>query len=91
MPTLTFCKQNRSLQVKEGTELLQISYLDPTVPLTFGCRQGHCGACAIKVKTGEENLSPKTKQEKATLYRLQLDSHRLACQCALKGDVVIDA
>ena len=91
MPTLTFDKQQRSLQVKEGTELLRLPYLDSTVPLKFGCCQGQCGTCAIKVLVGEENLSPKTKQEKETLHRLKLDqSYRLACQCALRGDVVID-
>jgi ferredoxin len=91
MPTLTFCQQNHSLHVKEGTELLRVPYLDSSVPLRFGCCQGQCGTCAIKIVTGEENLSPKTKQEQATLCRLQLESHRLACQCALKGDVIIDA
>jgi ferredoxin len=89
MPILTFCKENRSLHLKEGTELLRIPYLDPTAPLKFGCCQGQCGTCAIQVVEGEENLSPKTKEEKATLSRLGLNSHRLACQCALKGDVVI--
>ena len=90
MPKTTFLLQNRSLQVKEGTDLIRLPYLDTTVPLKFGCCQGQCGACAIKVISGEENLSPKTKQEKATLSRLKLNSHRLAFQCALKGDIVID-
>ena len=91
MPKLTFYKQQRSISIKEGTDLLRIPYLDPTTPLKFGCCQGHCGTCAIKIISGEENLSPRTKQEQATLCRLQLPSHRLACQCALKGDVIIDA
>jgi ferredoxin len=92
MPKLTFHQQNRSLHVKEGTELCRLPYLDSTVPLKFGCRQGQCGTCVIKVIAGEENLSPQTKQEQATLSRLQLhENYRLACQCALKGDVVIDA
>lgn len=92
MPLLTFYKQDRSINVKEGTELLRVPYIDSTVPLKFGCCQGQCGTCAIKVLEGEENLSPKTKQEKETLGRLKLVLHyRLACQCALKGNVVIDA
>jgi ferredoxin len=91
MPKLTFNQQKSSLQIKEGTDLLRVQYIDASVPLKFGCRQGQCGACAIKVISGENNLSPKTKQEQATLERLKLDSQRLACQCAIKGDVVIDA
>lgn len=90
MPTITFCKQKRSLQIKDGTELSRIPYMDANTPLRFGCCQGQCGTCAFKVVTGEENLSPKTKQEQATLCRLGLNSHRLACQCAMKGDVAID-
>lgn len=90
MPNLTFCKQNRSWRLKENTELLRVPHLDASIPLKFGCCQGQCGTCAIKLISGEENLSPKTKQEKETLSRLKLESHRLACQCALRGDVVID-
>jgi ferredoxin len=91
MPKLTFLKQKRTLDLKEGTELLRIPHLDATVPLKFGCCEGRCGTCAVKIVQGEANLSPKTKQECETLGRLQLDFHRLACQCALKGDVIIDA
>lgn len=90
MPLLTFCKLNQSWQLKEYTELARIPYLDPTIPIKFGCCQGECGTCAIKIKSGEQNLSPQTRQEKSTLTRLGLHSHRLACQCALLGDVVID-
>ncbi len=90
MPKITFLKNNQSLQLKEGTDLLKVPRLDASVPLKFGCCQGHCGTCAIRVLCGAENLSPKTRQEAATLDQLGLDSHRLACQCALKGDVIID-
>lgn len=91
MPTLTFARQSQRVQVKEGTELLHLFALYPSLPLKFGCRQGQCGTCAIRIEQGMENLSPKTKEEQATLSRLQLGSERqrLACQCALKGDVTI--
>ena len=92
MPKITFIKQNQVFQVKEGIEMIKIPYFHPLAPLRFGCCQGHCGTCAIKVVEGEENLSPKTKEEQSTLNRLCLNSCRLACQCALiKGDLVIDA
>lgn len=90
MPKISFNQTNTSIQIKEGTELARLPYLDPTTPLKFGCRQGQCGACAIRLISGEENLSPKTKQERETLSRLKLDSSRLACQCAVKGDIIID-
>jgi ferredoxin len=91
MPTLTFLKNNQTYQLKEGTELRRLPHLDATVPLKFGCCEGRCGTCAVKIMKGSDHLSPKTKQEQETLCRLRLDAHRLACQCALKGDVVIDA
>lgn len=88
MPKVT--KDNASIELKKGTELLRIPHLDPAFPLKFGCCQGMCGTCAIKLSKGKEHLSPPTKQELETLRRLRLESHRLACQCALLGDVVIE-
>ncbi|GIW78241.1 MAG: hypothetical protein KatS3mg105_0048 [Gemmatales bacterium] len=60
------------------------------------CRgQGLCGTCAILVKEGMENLSPKTFIEKAKL-KLMLsaigheDEIRLACQVQVHGDCTIE-
>ncbi|MFI0435254.1 MAG: 2Fe-2S iron-sulfur cluster-binding protein [Parachlamydiaceae bacterium] len=91
MPQVLFNQHNRILQVKEGTDFLHLSYLDNTLPLKFGCRKGGCGSCAIRILSGEANLSRQTKEERATVHRLKIDpDKRLACQCAIKGDVVID-
>lgn len=90
MAKLTFLKQKRTIHLKEGTELLRVPHIDASVPLKFGCCKGDCGTCAIKIIAGEENFSPKTQREQATLRRLRLQGQRLACQCALKGDAVID-
>lgn len=91
MPIITFLKEKKSIKVKEGTDLVRLPYLNATLPIKFGCCQGECGTCAIHVIEGQENLSPKTKQEKITLAMLKLqDPHRLACQCSVKGDIVID-
>lgn len=91
MATVTFCKEAISLQLKEGTELQRLPILNPDLPLRFGCRKGACGACLIRVKSGIENLSAKTKEEKETLARLKVsEEYRLACQCAIReGELVI--
>lgn len=90
MAKLTFSEQDLTLQLKEGTELIRLLYLENKIPLRFGCCEGKCGTCTIKVLQGKENLSPLTKQEKQTLSKKQLETHRLACQCALTGDVVLE-
>lgn len=81
---------DKSYVVRNGMELLQAYNLNPHLPLKFGCTKGNCGVCKIKLIQGQENLSKKTKQEIDTLAAKQLDSsYRLACQCAINGDIVI--
>jgi ferredoxin len=90
MPILSIASQQKTYQVVLGMDFLTICRLYPSIPIQFGCCQGHCGTCAIKIMDGEQNLSKKTKQEIKTLYLKQLDaSYRLACQCALLGEVKI--
>ena len=61
------------------------------VKIEFGCRSGLCGADAVIVQSGQENLSPADSTEQATLQRLGLDGvGRLACMCQVHGSVVID-
>lgn len=58
----------------------------------FGCRMGMCGADAIAIVDGMENLSPPSDDELATLRRLGLEGRaRMACVCkATGGGVTID-
>lgn len=93
MATLRFLNQNRCFNFKAGTEFTQAQRIDPSIPLKFGCQQGKCGVCIIKISQGIENLSRFTKQEKATLTKLNQDdgNHRLACQCAILDDITVDS
>ncbi len=90
MAKLIFAKDGSICPLKEGTELRQLAHLPLKTPIKFGCCQGLCGACVIKIRIEANNLSPKTKQEKETLARLKLEQHRLACQCAILGDTIIE-
>lgn len=58
----------------------------------FGCRMGMCGADAITIVDGMENLNPPSDDELATLRRLGLEGRaRMACVCkAVGGAVTID-
>lgn len=59
--------------------------------ISFGCRAGACGACAIEIIKGSENLSAMDEDEKAFLDELALGEsiYRLACQCKVLGNVKI--
>lgn len=84
-------KTGQVYTIRSGLELLRAYQIDPSLPLQFGCCNGQCGVCAIKVTEGEGNLSNPTRQEKLTLTEKKLPSppYRLACQCAILGDIAI--
>lgn len=92
MARLLFKQHAKIVSVSDGSELLQASRIDPSLPLRFGCQKGQCGTCLIHVAEGVENLSRMTKQEKETLLaKGKGEGFRLACQCAiLHSDVTID-
>ena len=59
--------------------------------INYGCRSGVCGADAVAICEGAENLTPIGDDELATLRRLGLEGKaRLACVCKVSGPVVID-
>lgn len=59
--------------------------------LNFGCRNAVCGACAIEVINGGDNLSAMQDNEFHFLNNLGLNtsSYRLACQCKVMGNITI--
>ncbi len=89
MPKLVFVETHQEYQVSAGTEFLTLYKIHPDMPLNFGCTQGSCGVCKIHIGSGQENISPPTKQEKQTLHADCPRDIRLACQCAILGDVHI--
>jgi ferredoxin len=89
MPKLFFFNTQQLFEVPKGTELLTAYKIHPDMPLKFGCTQGNCEVCLIKVLEGKENLSPLTRQEKITLKDKCQKGYRLACQCAIVGDVFV--
>lgn len=92
MTKLRFLSKHIEVDVPSGSELLQIGRRHPELPLKFGCTRGDCGVCAVKVLLGQDNLTRQSKQEVQTLKNKHLDStnYRLACQCAINGDVTLE-
>lgn len=79
-----------TFQAGDGASLLD-AVQAAGLKINYGCRAGVCGADAVAVCDGGENLSPPSEEELATLRRLGLEGRaRLACVCQVKGPVVID-
>lgn len=73
--------------VKDGESIWEVCEEKFNIP--FGCKDGICGTCRIKVTEGNENLSEKNEQEKDMFP--ENPTERLACQCTLKsGSITID-
>ncbi len=90
MPKITFIADNKSADANDG-ELLREACQRNDFTLPFGCENGLCGTCLVAIKSGAQNLSEKTDQEKDTLEVLMAyEDQRLACQCHVKGDVTFD-
>ena len=86
---VTFLPNEVRVLVEPGRTLLEIAEGNHQ-PIEAGCRMGMCGADPILILDGQENLSPKGADERATLERLGLgDQARLACMCRVKGAVSV--
>jgi 2Fe-2S ferredoxin len=102
MPKVTFVKEKLELEVPHGANLRDEA-MKAGIELYTGINRyvncfghGSCGTCRVAVKKGAENLSAKGAMEKLTLWRmLSVIGHeqeaRLACQCAVLGDVTIES
>ncbi len=88
MPKVTFKNQDESAEVEANTELKDVTK-DEGWPIAYGCEDGVCGTCLIKVTDGKENLSKLEGQEEMTLDMIGINNgeYRLACQCKVNGDV----
>ncbi len=82
MAKLFFDGESKEL---EDGEKIQETAEDLGIP--FGCQNGVCGTCRIKVIEGKENLTEPTDAEITMGLDLE-NNERLACQCKIKcGEV----
>ncbi len=91
MPKVTNKTTGEEVEVEAGSELKDV-IRDKGWPVAFGCEDGMCGTCILKIDTGMGSLTPKDEQESGTLDVMGMndDDHRLACKCKVNGDVTIE-
>lgn len=81
-----FQTNEESREIPDGTKLEETA---EAMGVSFGCHHGVCGACAVQVLTGMENLSPESEAEED--FDLG-DGERMMCQCTINGGTVkVDA
>ncbi|MFH1283981.1 MAG: 2Fe-2S iron-sulfur cluster-binding protein [Candidatus Peregrinibacteria bacterium] len=91
MPKVKFQNTGAEAEVEVGTPLMDVTRKNGW-PIAYGCEDGMCGTCIVKIIEGKENLTPMAEKEKQTLSVMSMDDgqYRLACQCVINGDVTIE-
>lgn len=90
MPKVTVKTDDLTIEVPDQYPLINMCDEHDT-SILFGCRDGACGACMVRVLEGQHNLSEMQDDEKDFLETMAAeDNERLACQCKVSGDVVLE-
>jgi ferredoxin len=87
---VTFEDIGVTVSVPAGTRLIEISE-KVGAGITYGCREGECGTCMMKIVSGMENMSERSVLEDKVLQENMAGrQNRLACQAqVLGGEVVV--
>jgi len=86
---LSFTDINVTVTVPAGTRVIEISDKISS-GIVYGCREGDCGTCLMKVVEGMENLSQPSVLEARILKEHYAGREiRLACQAQVLGDVTV--
>jgi len=64
----------------QAGQLLLDAALSQLQPLSYKCRKGSCGKCAVQLLAGSHLLSPPTAAEQTKLEETLQQGYRLACQ-----------
>jgi ferredoxin len=86
---LTFKDIGLTVSVPVGVRVIEISE-KVGAGIVYGCREGDCGTCMMKVEEGWDNLStPTIIEDKVLKENLAGRHYRLACQAQIIGDVTV--
>lgn len=89
MPTVSF--NNQKIDSDDG-EIIIEALEKAGVQYPFGCLNGSCGVCAIKV-INSDGLYPPSAVESGTLEEFYFEENevRLACRAKIKSDITLEA
>jgi ferredoxin len=89
---VTFEKLGGTLNVPAGTRLIEVTE-QIGAGITYGCREGECCTCMVKIVSGMEHMSERSVLEDKVLQENMAGrDQRLACQAqVLGGDIVVKA
>ena len=91
MPKITFKNNGQQGDIVAGGAIKDVTK-DQGWPIAYGCEDGVCGTCIVKVVEGKENVSKIEDQEAQTLDMMCMNDgeYRLCCQCKANGDITIE-
>jgi ferredoxin len=87
---VTFEDIGTTVTVPAGTRLIEVSE-KVGAGITYGCREGECGTCMMRIVSGQEHLAaPSVLEDKVLKENMAGRRNRLACQCqVLGGEIVV--
>ena len=87
---VTFENIGVTISVPAGTRLIEISE-KVGAGISYGCREGECGTCMMRIVSGMEHMSQRSVLEDTVLQENMAGrNNRLACQAqVLGGDIVV--
>ena len=86
---VTFENIGVTISVPAGTRLIEISE-KVGAGITYGCREGECGTCMMRIVSGMANMSERSVLEDKVLQENMAGrNNRLACQAQVLGGEII--
>lgn len=86
--TITFADIDVTVTVPAGTRVIEISEKVGS-GITYGCREGDCGTCMMKVTEGWNHLTePSVLEDKVLRDNFASKQNRLACQAQVLGGAI---
>lgn len=90
MPKIHIPNSQSEIEVVYGEKLINLAS-NGIIPTPLKCRAGSCGTCSFEIVENPQNLSQMTKAEERYFKKFPTSRDcRLACQCKIIGDVVIN-